>query len=154
MLCLSQEAVTLTTATRLQLEACNQESIDKMVIKGEMRSAHFISNLLTRDAIMSLEPGQAWVSLLHWGWLTEPGRVPLGWPFKGLHSPIFWMGPESCVASRPQGIWRQGSAGPRPLLGLGSQLKPSFPRVHWPLLGWGSQLKPCSWGCSLLALTP
>ena len=59
---------------------------------------------LTWDAIMSLEPGQAWVPLLNWGWLTQPGRVPLVDPFKDLLSPPFWLGPESCVASRPQGI--------------------------------------------------
>ena len=30
--------------------------------------------------------------------------VPLPSPFKGLLSPMFWLGPESRVASRPQGI--------------------------------------------------
>lgn len=59
---------------------------------------------LTWDAIVSLEPGQAWVSLLHSGWLTEPGREPLVDPFKGLLSPMFWLGLESHVASRPRGI--------------------------------------------------
>ena len=68
------------------------------------------------------------------GW--QSGGVPLVDPFKGLVSPTFWLGPESHVASRPQGIWRQGSAS----LDL-----------SW---GWGSQLKPHSWGCSLLALAP
>ena len=76
------------------------------------------------------------VPLLNWGWLTQPGRVPLVDPFKDLLSPTFWLGPESCVASRPQGIWRQGSAS----LDL-----------SWC---WGSQLKPRSWECSLLTLAP
>ena len=39
---------------------------------------------LTWDAITSLKPGQAWVPLLNWGWLTQPGRVPSVDPFKGL----------------------------------------------------------------------
>lgn len=109
-------------------------SIDKMVRKGEKSSAYFLIDL--PDLGCYHVPGQAWVPLLNWGWLTQPGRVPLVDPFKDLLSPPFWLGPESCVASRPQGIWRQGSAS----LDL-----------SW---GWGSQLKPRSWEGSLLAPAP
>ena len=89
---------------------------------------------LTWDAIMSLEPGQAWVPLLNWGGWHSLVGCP--WLTLLILFPKFWLGPESRVASRPQGIWRQGSAS----LNL--------------LWCWGSQLKPCSWECSLLALEP
>ena len=52
-----------------------------------------------------------------------------------LKSTVFnmWLGQESCMLSRPQGISRQNSA--------------NF-NLSWC---WGSQLKPPSWECSLLA---
>ena len=127
---------TRTKTTRLQIECTARQHRQDGKKERKAVPTLLSPTSLTWDAIMSLEPGQAWVSLLHWGWLTEPGRVPLVDPLKGLLSPMFWLGPESSVVSRPQGIWRQGSAS----LDL-----------SWC---WGSQLKPHSWECSLLALGP
>ena len=52
--------------------------------------------------------------------------------FKSLLSSTFWLGPESHVALRPQGIWRQGSAS-----------------IHFSWCAC-SQFRVHSWECSLL----
>ena len=134
--CLSQEAVRWQKPRDCKSRVLHG-SIDKMVKRGgKLCLLSYLRppwlGLLSRP----LEPGQASVPLVNRGWLTQPGRVPLVDPFKGLLSPMFWLGPGYRVVPRPQGIWRQGSAS----LDL-----------SWR---WGSQLKPRSWECSLLALAP
>ena len=130
--CLSQEAVRWhhKTANQVYRTAASTRWWEK---ERKAAPIFFSPTSLTWDAITSLEPGQAWVPLLNWGWRTQPGRVPLFGPSQGLLSPTFWLGPESHVASRPQGIWKQGSASLN---------------LSWC---WGSQLKPCCSECSLLA---
>ena len=134
--CLSQEAVRGQKPRDCKSSVLHG-SIDKMVKRrGKLCPLSYLRPPWLGMLSRSLEPGQASVPLGNRGWLTQPGRVPLVDPLKGLLSPMFWLGPESRVVSRPQGIWRQGSAS----LDL-----------SWC---WGSQLKPHSWECSLLALAP
>ena len=72
-----------------------------MVRKGEKSSAYFLIDL--PDLGCYHVPGQAWVPLLNWGWLTQPGRVPLVDPFKDLLSPPFWLGQSP--------VWHRGLKG-------------------------------------------
>ena len=121
---------TLTTVPRLQIECT---ALQHWQDGERRREKQCLLSYLCPPwlGMISLEPGRAWVSLLNWGWLTQSGRVPLVDPFKGLLSPTFWLAPESHVASRPQGIWRQGSAS-----------------IHF---WWAcSQFRAHSWECSLL----
>ena len=124
---------TLTTVTTLQINYSATKHRQEVEAQERNGVPALSSASLTLDAIPSLEAEQAGVPLPDWGEVDTAWHGALCWTiFKGPLSAMFWLGPESYMAWRPLGIWRQDSAN----LDL-----------SWH---WGSQLKPPSWEGSLL----